>query len=349
MDRIGRSYALRKTVSSFSFSHHRLDNGSLRLTRPFSSGISLQNESEKNTPDASPSFKIIRTPAPETNRPRAVDARSLGVSRAGPDQANILRAPRLRLRQAPVRGRGGGATGRPGAFGRGSGGARAGGKGRTANASSRRARRRRTDDEDGEEGGRDINLDPVFDEVKNASKPKPVRYTPVSYDITALKETWPALPTNSTASATSSVLERLNLSSRRYANGYVPPMELGKRLFEGERVLFSSEEEKKLAMEEVSKMAQERANKLTQRKGDLIEPEDSSFVAIKDEERKALVGQLVQGKYDDWQKGDVRHPVLDEVQRQLYNNETYRITGKEDEFMVRFQSLLASSQRAKRA
>lgn len=343
MERIGRSNALRTAYRS-PLLQHRAGNGSLRLTRAFSSGLPHQNESGNSTPHASPNVKIIRTSS-EAARPRVVDARSLGASRVTPNQANVIRAPRLRLNRPILRGRGGGGAtgGRPGA----TRGRLTGNKARTGDPAARRARRRRNEDEDGDEG-RDADLEAVFNEVKNASKPTTVRYTPISYDPASLKETWPALPTGTTASKTGTVLERMSLMSRRFPNGYVSPQELGKRLFEGERVLFSSEEEKKLAMEEVSKLAQERANKLTQRKGDLIEPEDSTFVATKDEERKALVGQLVQGKYDSWQQGNVRHPVLDEVQRQLYNNETYRMTGKQAEFMGKFQSLLASSQRAKR-
>jgi hypothetical protein len=188
----------------------------------------------------------------------------------------------------------------------------------------------------------------VFKEVQDAKKPKTVRYTPVTYDAATLKDTWPSLPTGTTGS-TGTVIERLNLMSRRYGHGYVSPQELAKRLFEGDQVFFSSEEEKKTVMEEVTHLAQDRADKLSQRKGDVIEPEDSSFASIKDEDRKALVGQIVRGEYEGWQKGTVRHPVLDEVQRQLYNNETYRMTGKQAEFMSKFQSLLASAQRTKRA
>jgi hypothetical protein len=164
----------------------------------------------------------------------------------------------------------------------------------------------------------------------------------------ALKDTWPSLPTGKTGS-TGTIVERLNLASRRFGHGYVSPYELAKRLFEGERVFFNSDEEKKAVMEEVDRMAVERADKLTQRKGDLVEPEDSSFAPIKADDRKALVGQLVRGQYEGWQKGSVRHPVLDEVQRQLFNNETYRMTGKQAAFMGKFQSLLASAQRTKRA
>ncbi|RAO72738.1 uncharacterized protein BHQ10_008750 [Talaromyces amestolkiae] len=274
-------------------------------------------------------------------RPRPIDARSLGAKRVAPNQANVIRAPQLRLRRGtPIRGRPGatgGAAGRPNA------------KGRGANAAGpRRQRRRRDDDEDPSEGGRENDVEAVFKEVRDASRPKTVRYTPVTYDATTLKDTWPSLPTGKTGS-TGTVVERLNLMSRRYGHGFVSPQELAKRLFEGERVFFSSEEEKKTVMAEVTRLAQDRADKLTQRKGDMVEPEDSSFASIKDEDRKALVGQIVRGEYEGWQKGTVRHPVLDEVQRQLYNNETYRMTGKQAEFMGKFQSLLASVQRTKRA
>jgi hypothetical protein len=363
MDRIGRSHALRRTVDGL---HSFLQPGNvIRLTRPFSSSANpLQQDESKpdNTSSTSSSSDnnnnsnsgsiIRRTPISSTARtrprprPRVVDARSLGAAQTA--EGTVIRAPKLQLRRSLLRGRtGAGAGARPG--GR-VGGAAAAAKSKArggADAGAKRVRRRRSVDEDGDEG-RDADLEAVFAESRNQSKPKAFRYSPVQYDAAALKETWPALPVGTTAS-TGSVLERLSLFSRRYPNGYVPPQELAKRLFEGERVLFTSEEEKALAMEEVNKLAQERANKLTQRKGDFVELEDSTFASINDDDRKALVGQLVRGNYENWQQGDTRHPVLDEVQRQLYNNETYRMTGKQSEFMSKFQSLLASSQRVKRA
>lgn len=347
MERIGRSHALKRTINC-SLPFFKTGNTSLRLTtRPFSSS---ENPLRDESADTTSNNTIIRKLPVNSNnstsefrpRPRAVDARSLGATRSG--EGAVLRAPRLQLNRSLLRGKAGGA-----------GGARPRGRVAAANSKARKGqeaakrtrRKKQSDEEDGEEE-RDADVEAVFAEVRNRSRPKTTRYTPVQYDATALKDTWPALPIGKTAS-TGTVLERLSLMSRRYANGYVPPQELAKRLFEGERVLFSSEEEKAEAMKEVSKLAQQRANKLTQRKGDLIEPEDSSFVSINDEGRKALIDQLVRGNYENWQQGDVRHPVLDEVQRQLYNNETYRITGKQSEFMTKFQSLLASSQRAKRA
>lgn len=335
MERMARSYALR-TVYRSSLHAQKAGNTNIRLTRAFSSITSHQNEADSNS---SPVKKVVMP-----SRPRPVDARSLGARRIAPNQANVIRAPQIRLKRGTFM------RGRPGATGAARGGAgRPNAKARGANAAgSRRQRRRRDDDEDPSEAGRESELDAVFKEVQNASKPKTVRYTPVTYDAAALKDTWPSLPTGTTGS-TGTVMERLNLMSRRYGHGYVSPQELAKRLFEGERVFFSSEEEKKTVMAEVTRLAQDRADKLSQRKGDLIEPEDTSFASIKDEDRKALMGQIVRGEYEGWQKGTVRHPVLDEVQRQLYNNETYRMTGKQAEFMGKFQSLLASAQRAKRA
>ncbi|QGA19960.1 hypothetical protein EYB26_007658 [Talaromyces marneffei] len=337
MERMVRSHTLR-TVYCSSLHAQKVSNASIRLTRAFSSVASNQNEA-----DSKPSLvKKI----PIASRPRVIDARSLGAGRVASNQANIIRAPQLRLK------RGTSFRGRPGAGTRGRAAATGGktsAKSRTGKATaSKRPRRKRDDDDDSEEAGRGNDLDAVYKEVQNASKPKTVRYTPVTYDAAALKDTWPSLPTGK-AGSTGTVVERLNLMSRRFGHGYVSPQELAKRLFEGERVFFSSEEEKKTVMAEVTRLAQDRADKLTQRKGDLIEPEDSSFASIKDEDRKALVGQIVRGKYEGWQKGNVRHPVLDEVQRQLYNNETYRMTGKQAEFMGKFQALLASAQRAKRA
>lgn len=220
-------------------------------------------------------------------------------------------------------------------------------------AKRERVRRARgeADVEEGEEA-RQAEIDAVFDEIREKNKPVPVRYTPVEYNAERLRETWPALPMggDSKDAQVSTVREKLSLLSERYPNGYEPPYVLAQRLYKGEHVLFKSEEEKKETMEEVRKLCQMRADQLTQRKGELIEPEDADFVPISKEDREALVGKLVQGKYPSWKeetKG--QSSLLAEVQRNLYNNSTYRMAGKQEQFMAKLESLLASGQRPKRA
>jgi hypothetical protein len=215
-----------------------------------------------------------------------------------------------------------------------------------ANRGRKRQRRRMSDQEEGDDV-RGEELEAVFREQRAKEKQTPVRYIPTEYDVSKLRETWPSLPIGPDARA-GSVLEKLSQMSKRYPNGYEAPYLLAQRLFEGERVLFANEKEKDEVMEEIKKLAQERADKLTQRKGEMVDPEDTSFVAISQDERNALVGQLVQGKYTPWEH-DANPSVTQEVQRNLQNNETYQTTGKQSEFLTKLESLLSSGQRAKQA
>ncbi|KAH8701149.1 hypothetical protein BGW36DRAFT_141785 [Talaromyces proteolyticus] len=266
-------------------------------------------------------------------RPRAVDARSLAASHVG-SQGPVLRPAQLRLRGPQFANRR-----RPG-----SPLAAANRKPRLA---SKRDRPNKTKRSPGEEEGGDAKDADIEGILNNKTLQVPVRYTPVQHDTSNLNETWPSLPIGKTAT-TESVLEKLNFMSRRYANGYMPPQELAKRLFDGDRVFFRNEEEKKETIDEFKKLSQERADKLTQRKGDIVEAEDANFTALSNDDRDALVGQLVRGNYARWTQDRSSHPVLGEVERQLLNNETYRFEGKQSGFVTKFQSLLASGQPAKR-
>ncbi|KAL2216398.1 hypothetical protein M432DRAFT_593110 [Thermoascus aurantiacus ATCC 26904] len=327
----------------FSITSVQADEGS----SPAQSAIPRENSTPSSRPvDNRGKIAWVKSNARPPNadyiRPqRAIDARSLAAPRAGGQPDNLLRAPRLwKLRNGQlIRGR------------------RAGPTNMAVNAKARSAGRgvrpkdvkRQTEEEEGE----DIRAEQIEDfyrEQAEAKKPKPVRYDPPQdYNISMLRETWPSLPVGEMA-RTSSVLEKLSWMSNRFPNGYEPPHELAKRLFEGKRVLFTSEEEKVQVMEEVKKMAQERADKLSQRKGDLVEPEDASFMSISMEERKALIESLVQGKYPTLEPLPAGKPsVVGDVLRNLRNNETYRTAGKSSQFLAKLESLLASGQRSKRA
>lgn len=289
---------------------------------------------------------------PRQQRPGAVDARSLAAPRGADGQVKILRTPNLRLRAAQLGRRPGGGPPAPGGFRRpgfnnsnNNSNNKGGSKARGKKPRDKNGRNRR---QQGEEAGEDLRtaeIEEILNEQKAKEKQVPIRYTPVQYDVSKLQETWPSLPIGKTAQA-GSVLEKLNFLSRRFANGYVPPHELAKRLFEGERVIFRNEEEKKAAIEEFNKLANQRADMLTQRKGEVVEPEEAGFTSTSKEDQSALVGQLVQGKYATQTKQS--NPVLGDIERQLFNNETYRTTGKQSGFMAKIESLIASGQPAKR-
>lgn len=178
------------------------------------------------------------------------------------------------------------------------------------------------------------------DHILNA-RPTPVRYEPQEIDFTALRETWPSLPTDANG-RTAAVLEKLTHLSGRFPNGYVPPYELGRRMWRGQNVLFENEAEKAEAMEEVKRLAQARADSMSQSKGETVEPRDIKFSAVDAKDTKTLLETFVQGKYPtpDAVKDQ---PVLSEVVKNLHNNGTYQTSGKRPQFLAKVESLLASS------
>jgi hypothetical protein len=183
-------------------------------------------------------------------------------------------------------------------------------------------------------------VEEAYVQLSKASVPAPIRYTPQPPEAN-LTETWPSLPAGVTA-RTAGVVEKLSWLSDRFPNGYVPPHELGKRLFEGRSVQFFNQDEKNNAVAEAQKLARKRADTLSQRKGDLVEPEDVGFKQMSALDKRALVEKLVQGNYPKLETVLADKPsVLAGVVKNLNNNETYRTAGKSSQFISKIESLLA--------
>lgn len=284
-----------------------------------------QNAAPSRGPRAS-----TKPPGPQNRgRPaRVIDARSFAAPRAGGDLPKVIRSPRLRNirggNQAP------GHKPKP-----------AGRKGSSKGPKQPRARRPRQSEVDEGEDARAAEIEQVEQEQVAKARPTPVRYDPREINFSTLKETWPSLPTDANARS-AAVLEKLTSLSGRYPNGYVPPYELGRRLWKGQSVLFETEAEKAEAMEEVKRLAQSRADKTSQRKGDLVEPRAVEFSAINADDTKTLVATLAQGKYPTLEAGKDQPVVLGEVIRNLRNNGTYETAGKRPQFLAKVESLLAS-------
>lgn len=194
------------------------------------------------------------------------------------------------------------------------------------------------------------------DEVENAfvdivekGKPVPVRYSPRACDYAALKESWPAFPTDANARA-AGVAEKLYKLGDRLPNGYTQPEELGKRLFMGQYVQFASEEERTKAMAVANKLSQQRADKFSQRKGDVVESQEIGFDPLRKEDQQSLFQSLVQGRYPSapTQQAD-KSPVIGDILKNLENNETYQMAGKSSQFMKKMESLLAAGRPVKRS
>ncbi|PGH18512.1 hypothetical protein AJ80_04482 [Polytolypa hystricis UAMH7299] len=292
---------------------------------------------------------------PDTgSRSGPVDARSLGhggASQSG-DRPRVLRAPaalenlrnRRRLGDAP----GGSAPAGSSRYPQRRGPSApfiAGGPNRNAQASRRRRGPRRDNrgasDEGADEHDDDASAEAYYLEKQEAERPKPVRYDPEGTDTQKLKPTWPSLPIGATANA-ESISEKLSWMGDRFANGYDPPAELAKRVYDGKRVLFASEEEKTRVMELVHEMAAEKAEVLTERKGAVVEPEDMAFESTNNPERKHLLDSLVIGNYPKLEPPADASPVIADVLRTLRNNESYQ-TAETKAFMDKLVGSLPSA------
>ncbi|KAJ5491556.1 hypothetical protein N7539_003123 [Penicillium diatomitis] len=263
---------------------------------------------------------------------RAIDARSLAAApRTGGEPPKIIRRPRPR-------------TGPPGKPMLGRKG-KLGAKGAQKPRRTKKTRRSAEDFDEDESVAAAIKK--AEDERELKMRPVPVPYEPKQIDFAALKETWPALPTT-THARSAAIIERLSTLSGRFPGGYVPPHELGRRLYKGQSVLFETEAEKTEALEEVKRLAQARADKVSQRKGEPIEPRDIKFSAVSQEHTQALMETYVQGKYPTVEIGKDQPAVMGEVLRNLRNNSTYQTAGKRPQFLAKVESLLASS-RVKRS
>ncbi|KAJ5099116.1 hypothetical protein N7532_006117 [Penicillium argentinense] len=272
---------------------------------------------------------------PNRGRPaKAIDARSFAAPTAGNDQPRVVRSPRLRT----VRG----------------GNQPQNRKSKAAASKNRKGRRqqrsrdtKREDVDESLEEAEAAAIQQIEQEQALKDRPTPVRYEPRNIDFSTLQATWPSLPSDS-ASRSAAVLGKLSSLSGRFANGYIPPHELGRRLWKGQNVLFENDAEKTAAMEEVKRLSQQRADKISQRKGELVEPRAIKFNALGTHDTKTLVETFAQGRYPALDARKDQPAVLGDVARNLRNNGTYQTAGKRPEFMAKVESLLASS-RVKRS
>ncbi|KAJ5936438.1 hypothetical protein N7454_005073 [Penicillium verhagenii] len=261
------------------------------------------------------------------NRPRparALDARAFAAPKAGGEQSKIIRSPRLRTAR---------------------GGNQPQGKFKPAPKKGLRKTRTRTSRKAEADDGEDVNaagIEKIEQEQVIKARPTPVRYEPREIDFSTLQQTWPSLPTDTNARSVA-VLEKITNLSGRFPNGYVPPYELGRRIWKGQNVLFHSEAERMEAMEEVKRLAQARADKISQQKGDLVEPRNIEFSAIDTQDSKILLETYALGKYPSVEIAQGQPAVLGEVVKNLRNNGTYQTAGKRPQFLAKVESLLASS------
>ncbi|KAK2759070.1 hypothetical protein FQN54_003169 [Arachnomyces sp. PD_36] len=285
-----------------------------------------------------------RTPLTPASR-GPIDARSLGIN-SGKPPGQILRSSKLRgglrggARGGPRLTGGQRLAGAPSRFrGRGRGAATQGNK-------RKPQRRKRGDEEEGlaDDPKAEKEIEAYYAEQKEKERPRPIRYEPEEQTVDGLKATWPALPIGETA-AIGTFTEKLARIGGRLANDYAPKEELAKRVFQKQRVLFSTEEEKVEVMEMVKKMEDERVGKLTERKGQVVKAEDVSFEALSAEERKDLVETLATGSYPKLESKPDAPAVVSNVLMNLRNNETYN-GNESSQFMAKLETLLPKKGKA---
>lgn len=216
---------------------------------------------------------------------------------------------------------------------------------RFAKAAKPKRRRRNDREEDLDSEETHPNVQRYFAEKAEAERPKAMRHKPVVYTAEGLKETWPSLPIESEV-ASSSILDKLNWMGERYLGSFESPQELAERVLDGKRVMFRSDEERDEVMEMVKMRAAERAEKLTERKGSVVEAEDVSFQTLTEKERMELVGSVIAGQYEAMDQ--TKPGVLAQVNKNLYNNETYN-QAQSAQFMDALTRFLPKAKPAARA
>lgn len=264
-----------------------------------------------------------------------IDARSFAAARAsGGEQPKIIRSPRSRN----VRGGNQPPNRKPKPSAKAA-------KAAKGNRNGPRRNARSSENDEGEDAEA-AAIDQILQEQIIKSRPTPIRYEPQEINYSTLKETWPSIPTD-VNSRSAAVYEKLSSLGGRFANGYIAPYELGRRLWKGQSVLFHNENDKAEALEETKRLAQLRADRISQRKGDLVEPRNVEFSPIDAANTKSLMETFVQGNYPKFEVGKDGHAVLGEVSKNLRNNGTYQTTGKTSQFMAKIESLVSAGRKTK--
>ena len=203
---------------------------------------------------------------------------------------------------------------------------------RRASRASRSIDEDADDDTDSKGGGTEADFMELINEAPQKLEDKP--YTPIPVTLEDLRKAWPSLPTGQTAQL-ESIEEQLRWLAKRTPVGFTPHHELALRLIKGDLVAFESEDEKAAVLELVQKMQSRTAEEETEEKGELIEPKDVGYQSLPSEQAKQLTDHFIRGTYGEL--APQRFPLLDQVVRQLRNNETYQ-----DERSQRFLSKIGS-------
>jgi hypothetical protein len=170
---------------------------------------------------------------------------------------------------------------------------------------------------------------------------EPIEHVPgENMTIEELRKDWPNIPL-STTGLTESVQQRIESLAHRLPHGYQTPMQLVERYRKGKLTRFESEEEKETVLKLAAEVSQQKADQITEKKGTEVQAKDMAFddLSSRSGERNALTDAYVKGTYPTLEKQKM--PFLDQITRNLRNNDTYNAMQSE-EFMKAIASMTGS-------
>lgn len=211
------------------------------------------------------------------------------------------------------------------------------------------ARGKAKEDKESEEDADVEDIDAMADDyvAKYIDTPvnptEPIQHVPgENMSIGELRKDWPNIPLSATG-LTESVQQRIEFLAHRLPHGYQTPMQLAERYRKGKLTRFESEEEKETVLKLATEVAKEKADKISEKKGVEIQPKDMAFdsLSTRSDERNALAGAYVKGDYPTLEKQKM--PFLDQIARNLRNNDTYNAMQSE-QFMKAIAKMTSQRQ-----
>lgn len=172
---------------------------------------------------------------------------------------------------------------------------------------------------------------------------EPIEHVPgENMSIEELRKDWPNIPLSATG-LTESVQQRIEFLAHRLPHGYQTPMQLVERYRKGKLTRFESEEEKETVLKLAAEVSKQKADEITEKKGVEVQAKDMAFddLSTRSDERNTLADAYVKGTYPALEKQKM--PFLDQIARNLRNNDTYNVMQSE-QFMKAIASITSQRQ-----
>ncbi|KAK2741043.1 hypothetical protein FQN57_005780 [Myotisia sp. PD_48] len=208
--------------------------------------------------------------------------------------------------------------------------------------------RRAQEEEDDENAPLSADIQKYHEELKEKQlqERKPVRYNPEPYSVAKLQETWPSLPLEGAEVGNkSSIIQKLAWMSDTFVGDVELNEQLAKRVVDGKRVFFTSNDQKNEVMQRVKEMAEDQAKQLTEKQGKVVKPDDIEFEPLGQTEREGMLGPLVAGTYQLPKNDKTVSPTIANVMKNLANNSTYH-SAHTQQFMAKLMTALPAPKKA---